>query len=201
MFYHCAIVKNTHVLKTLLCAVILAASATGAALSEPATHAWRVQAQRDGQHGFDFNIGMWKSRIRRLVHPLSGSNTWVNYNGTVRVRPVWGGRANLEEVEADGAAGHLEFVELRLYNADSHQWSINGASGSDGVVVQPPMIGEFKSGRGLFYDQEYFHGRAIFVRQIWSVISPSSYSMVQSFSGDGGKTWEANFIADVTRVQ
>lgn len=86
-----------------------------------------------------------------------------------------------------------------MYNSESHQWSINSANNTDGVINPPPLIGDFNSGRGPFYDQGLFNGRAIFVRQIWTVITPNSYSMVQSFSDDGGTTWETNFTADVTR--
>jgi hypothetical protein len=191
--------NNTHVVKALVFALALVTSSTASALADAAPQA--PQAQRDGQHDFDFNVGTWTSHIRKLLHPLSGSTTWVEYRGNVLVRKVWDGRANLEEVEADGSAGHMEFVELRMYNRDSHQWSINAARPSDGFVQGPPLIGDFDSGRGLFYDQEFWNGKAIFVRQIWTVIGPTSYSMEQSFSQDGGATWEINFIANVTRAQ
>jgi len=62
---------------------------------------------RDGQHDFDFNLGTWKTHIRRLLHPLSGSDEWVELDGTVAVRKVWGGHAQLEEIEADGSTGHF----------------------------------------------------------------------------------------------
>src|SRR5689334_24528435 len=65
-------------------------------------------APRDGSHDFDFEIGKWKTHLRRLVHPLTGSNTWVEYDGTTVVRKVWDGRANLVELEVDGPAGHIE---------------------------------------------------------------------------------------------
>src|SRR4051794_11500675 len=58
-------------------------------------------ARRDGQHDFDFNIGTWKTHVRRLQHPLSGSSAWVESEGTVSVRKIWNGRANLEEIEVD----------------------------------------------------------------------------------------------------
>src|SRR5437762_9391344 len=72
-------------------------------------------AQRDGQHDFDFEIGAWKTHLRRLLHPLTGSTNWVEYEGTSVVRKLWSGRANLVELEADGAAGHFEGLSLRLY--------------------------------------------------------------------------------------
>jgi len=38
--------------------------------------------KRDGQHDFDFELGSWKINLKRLVHPLTGSKTWVEFDGT-----------------------------------------------------------------------------------------------------------------------
>jgi len=155
---------------------------------------------RDGRHDFDFEFGTWRTHLWRLQQPLSGSNTWVEYEGTTVVRKVWNGRANLVELEVDGPAGHIEGLNLRLYNPQSHQWSLNFASSSGGALGQP-TIGEFKNGRGEFFDQELFNGRAILVRFVISDIKPDSCRFEQSFSEDGGKTWEVNWIAIDQRVR
>src|SRR6266705_2932499 len=159
--------------------------------NSPASRTRRQQTlkQRDGQHDFDFEIGTWKTHLKRLLHPLTGSTTWVEYEGTSVVRKIWNGRANLVELVADGPAGHFEGLNLRLYNPQSHQWSLNFA-GSTGGVLSQPTIGEFKNGRGEFFDQETLNGRAIFVRFVISDITPNSCRFEQSFSDDGGKTWE-----------
>jgi hypothetical protein len=154
----------------------------------------------DGQRDFDFEIGTWKTRLSRLQHPLSGSKTWVKYEGTTVVRKVWDGRANLVELDVNGPAGRLEGLSLRLYNPESRQWSLN-FSNSRGGTLSPPSIGEFKNGRGEFYSQESFNGRAIFVRFVISPITPDSLRFEQSFSDDGGKTWEVNWIAIDTRMK
>ncbi len=154
--------------------------------------------ERDGQHDFDFNIGTWKTHIRRLLHPLTGSNSWVELDGTVAVRKVWDGRAMLEEIEADSSTGHFEGLTLFLYNPQAHQWSQTFANSKDGVL-NSPSIGEFKNGRGELFDQETFNGRSILVRTVWSDISPNAHHFEQSFSDDGGKTWEPNFVAMLTR--
>ncbi len=156
--------------------------------------------QRDGQHDFDFEIGAWKTRLRRLLHPLTGSTTWVEYEGTTVVRKVWGGRANLVELEADGPRGHIEGLSLRLYHPQSRQWSLHYANSNDGILG-PPTIGEFKNGRGEFFSQEDLDGRAILVRFVISDITPNSCRFEQAFSADGGKTWEVNWIATDTRVK
>jgi hypothetical protein len=155
---------------------------------------------RDGQHDFDWDIGAWKVHMRRLLHPLAGSTTWVEYNGTDVVRKVWDGRANLGEVEVDGPAGHLELLTLRLYNPQAHQWSINITSSTAGTL-SPPAVGEFKDGRGEFYDQEPFNDRTILVRFGVSEITSNSCRFDQAFSDDGGKTWEVNLNVTETLVK
>jgi hypothetical protein len=168
--------------------------------AEARTGLQRASNVRDGRHDFDFEIGTWKTHLRRLMRPLSGSNTWVEYEGTTVVRKVWGGRANLVELVADGPAGHFEGLSLRLYNPESNQWSLNFANVNGGVMSQP-TIGGFKDGRGEFFNQETLNGRAIFVRFVISDITPNSCRFEQSFSDDGGKTWEVNWIATDTRMK
>jgi hypothetical protein len=155
---------------------------------------------RDGQRDFDFEIGTWNTRLSRLEKPLSGSTSWVKYEGTTVVRKVWEGRANLVELEVDGPTGHLEALSLRLYNPQSRQWSLNFAN-SKGGALSEPSIGEFRNSRGEFLSQEEFNGRTILVRFIIAPITPDSCRFEQSFSDDGGKTWEVNWVATDTRVK
>jgi len=153
----------------------------------------------DGQHDFDFDFGTWSMHIQRLVHPLTGSSEWTEMNGTTVTNKIWNGRANLATVEADGSAGHLELLSLRLYDPRAHQWNINFAT-SDSAVLSVPAVGGFSNGRGDFYDSELFHGRNILVRfSIWPVSSSEVHSE-QAFSADGGRTWETNWINTYTHV-
>jgi hypothetical protein len=173
---------NIHHIRTCLmvCSLVVtpyshgfAQQNSGASTTSPE----RPLAQRDGQHDFDFELGSWKIHLKRLVHPLTGSTTWVEFDGTSVTRKVWDGRAQLEEFETD---------------------SPTGKSGTMGVST----VGEFKDGRGEFYDTEPSgpNGRAILVRFIWSKTNTNSPHFEQSFSEDGGKTWEVNWITDQTRV-
>lgn len=114
---------------------------------------------RDGQHDFDFGIGTWKSHVRRLPKPLTGSSDWVEGTGTVTTRKVWNGRADLEELTMETPAGRLEGLALRLYNPKTHQWRLHWANANKGAVAIPPSFGAFKDGRGEFYDQETFNGK------------------------------------------
>jgi hypothetical protein len=154
---------------------------------------------RDGQHDFDFEFGHWKMHIRRLLHPLTGSNEWTDMEGTTVTDKIWDGRANLATVEADGPTGHLELLALRLYDPRARQWSISFAT-RDSAVLSIPAVGTFTDGRGEFYDSELYHGRNILVRfSIWPV-SENEVHAEQAFSADGGQTWETNWINSFTRV-
>jgi hypothetical protein len=183
----------------LLTVGILAAvpSLSGSRLQAGAT---AKNERRDGQRDFDFHIGSWKTHLRRLQKPLTGSTTWVEYDGTTVVRKVWGGAANLVELDVQGPAGRIEGLSLRLYNPESRQWSLNFANRRGGVLFRP-SIGEFTNGRGEFYAQEDLDGRAILVRFVISDITPESCRFEQAFSDDGGKTWELNWIAVDTRAK
>jgi hypothetical protein len=160
----------------------------------------QVPTRRDGQHDFDFEIGTWKTRLSRRLRPLTGSNTWVEYEGTSIVRKVWGGRANLVELDVSGTAGRIEGLSLRLYNTEARQWSLNFSNSASGTLTLP-VIGEFKDGRGEFFGQETLNGRAIFVRFIISCTDPDVCRFEQAFSDDGGKNWEVNWVAVDTRVK
>lgn len=169
-------------------------------LAEPNPPAAGIAAQpRDGRHDFDWDIGTWKTHQKRRLHPLTGSDTWVEYTGTDVVQKIWDG-ADTGTIEADGPAGHLEIFSVRLYGPDSHQWSIDFTNSATGAFSLP-VVGEFKDGRGDFYDQEAYNGRMILVRFSVFDIKADSCHFEQAFSADGGKTWETNFIVDETRVK
>jgi hypothetical protein len=165
-----------------------------AGLPQPA-----AASARDGARDFDWEIGAWKTHLRRLQKPLTGSASWVEYDGTTTVREVWGGRANLVELDVSGPAGRIEGLSLRLYDPESRQWTLNFSNVKSGTL-SPPTYGEFRDGRGEFFGVDDLGGRAILVRFVISPVGASSWRFEQSFSDDGGKTWESNWIATDTRV-
>jgi len=183
---------NTRPLLFLLLAT-LAAPLLNAAELPPAF------MKQGAPNDFDFEIGNWKTKLRRLTNPLSGKGKWVEYAGTTVVRKVWDGRANLVELEVSGAAGSIEGLSLRLFNPETRQWSLNFANVRGGVMTTP-TLGGFSNGRGEFYSTDTLDGRDILVRFVISEVKADSCHFEQAFSADGGKTWEVNWIADDTRV-
>jgi hypothetical protein len=165
----------------------------------PAAQAAAGQQLRDGQHDFDPLIGKWKYNLKRRLHPLTGSNEWVEMSGMGECFNVPGGRAQLDTIDVNGASGHIEGLTLRSYDPQSHQWRLYWANSKTGIL-DPPQVGEFKDGRGEFYAQDTINGRVILIRYVWTNLMTKSPHFEQSFSDDGGKTWEVNWITDQTRI-
>ena len=157
-------------------------------------------APRDGAHDFDFSFGKWKTHISRLVHPLTGSTEWTEYDGTHIIRQLWNGRASYGELEADGPSGHVEAVSPRLYDPQSHQWSVRYGSSRGGALGEP-VYGTFNAdGSGEFYGQDTLNGRVILVRNLYIPLSARSRRLEIAYSADGGKSWETNWIMVDTKV-
>ena len=154
-------------------------------------------ASRDGSHDFDPLLGSWKYHLRRRLNPLTGSNTWVDYQGTGICRKIYDG-AEIDQFVGDGPAGHIEGLTLRTYNPESHQWRLYWANKRIGIL-DPPQVGEFKNGVGEFYAIDTINNKTILIRFQWTNLNTSTPHFEQSFSDDGGKTWEANWITDQTR--
>lgn len=190
---------RTALLCSIAAVLLLLTSVASSAAQNSISAASNAKTRHDGEHDFDFEGGMWKIHLKRLLHPLTGSKEWVEFDGTSVTRKVWDGKAWLEEFQTSGATGKVEGLTLRLYHPDSHQWYLYWSNAKDGALGIP-TIGEFKDGVGEFYDQEPINGRAVLVRYIWSKITPNSAHFEQAFSDDGGKTWEVNWITDQTRV-
>lgn len=155
-------------------------------------------AAPDGQHDFDPLLGSWNYHLRRRLNPLTGSTNWVDLNGSGACYKLWDARAQLDTIVVNGASGRLEGLTLRLYNPKSHEWRLYWANSKDGVVVTP-QIGRFKNGHGEFYAQDTLNDRSILVKFDWTGLASASPHFEQSFSDDGGKTWEVNWITDQTR--
>jgi len=159
----------------------------------------RAQA-RDGPRDFDFEIGAWRTELKRLVSPLSAPAVWAEYTGTTVVTKVWGGDANLVELDVTGARGHIRALSLRLYDPASKQWSLNFATSSSGAMAVP-SVGGFRDGKGEFLSHEVVEGRMMLVRFEIIPLTADSIRFVQSVSADGGRTWMPNWVALDTRIK
>lgn len=179
------------------CALSIVLLAACASPTRPVAPAASSVVHRDGAHDFAFEIGTWKTRVARLERPLTGSRSWVHYEGTSRVVPLLGGAANLVELDVAGPAGRIQVMSLRLYDPAARRWSLHVAGRSG--VMSSPTVGRFRDGRGEFYGREDLDGAPILVRFVISDITATSCRFEQAFSADDGRTWEVNWIATDTR--
>ncbi|HEY1890702.1 MAG TPA: hypothetical protein VGG63_09860 [Steroidobacteraceae bacterium] len=155
-----------------------------------------ASAVRDGQHDFDFLFGRWKVHLKRKA---PGTDHWTESDGYGVYRKVWGGRANLNEFFSVSPSDHVEGLTLRTYNPATHLWSLYWASSRDGILSSA-QVGRFDHGRGEFYSQDNSDGTGTLVRYVWSNSTPTSAHFEQAFSQDGGRSWQVNWISDMTRI-
>ena len=188
--------------KTILAAFAVALLvAAGSARAQAAAAGPPGASTRDGSHDFDFLIGDWKAHLKQLVDPLTGSTTWREYDGYSRTHKLLDSNANFEDFKVDDARDdlHKHAQTLRLYNPASHQWNIYLVDVDKGTLGLPPTVGEYVDGRLELYDYEDWKGRWTLVRYVWSHSGATTAHFEQSFSTDAGKTWEVNWICDLTR--
>jgi len=146
-------------------------------------------------------MGRWNVHLHKLAHPLTGSNEWIEYEGTSVMRKIWDERANMEEFKVTSLDKrlHIDAQTLRLYDPDARHWSIWLGDAAHGKLAGPPTVGAFRDGRGEFFDAEDFNGRPILVRYVWTHPTPTTARMEQSFSPDWGRSWEVNWICELSR--
>jgi hypothetical protein len=152
-----------------------------------------------GRRDFEPLLGHWDYRLKRRLKPLTGSTQWIELTGNGNCTPLWHGRAQLDTLNVESSTTHIEGLTLRLFNPKTHEWRLYWANSKDGVVAAP-QVGQFKARHGEFYAQDTFDDKSIFVKFDWSALDSSSPHFEQSFSGDGGKNWEVNWVTDQTRT-
>lgn len=181
---------NIHLPALLVALTLAMPPATALGSGDPVT--------TSGQRDFDCEIGTWDTQLKRLSEPLSGKTRWLEYTGTSVVKALMGKRANLVELDVNGAAGRITGVSLRLYQPESGQWTLHFANLANGLMTDP-MFGFFKQGTGTFYGQDTVHGRMVSVRFLVIPVNKDQWRFEQAYSADGGATWETNWIAVDTR--
>lgn len=159
-------------------------------------------ANLSGLHAFDFYFGTWRAHHRKLTERLMGSHDWIEFDGTISVRPLMNGWANVDEsVFNIPNGGTYRGVTLRSYDGVTGQWNIWWLDGrSPSAPLDPAVKGRFVNGIGLFYADDTLRGKPVKVRFTWSHISATTARWEQAFSGDGGKSWETNWVTDFTKI-
>jgi len=152
-------------------------------------------------HDWDFLVGRWTVRHRRLKARLAGSTEWEEFNGTSALSPTLGGAGNVDDNLLELPSGTYRAVGIRAFDPKSSQWSIWWLDARYPTAIDPPVRGGFKDGVGTFVGHDTLNGRPIKVRFLWSQITANSAHWEQAFSPDGGATWETNWLMEFTRAR
>jgi hypothetical protein len=156
-------------------------------------------ASTSSVHDFDFWFGTWRAKNRRLRERLAGCDEWDEFEATSVARPILDGFGNVDEFRTDYAGGFVG-MSLRIFDPETRLWAIYWADSRRPCFLEPPVVGSFSDGVGVFECDEEFNGRPIVVRYTWSGITGKAANWAQSFSEDGGETWETNWTVEHTRV-
>lgn len=194
-----AVLATTRILRPRTATTRFAAASVVAALIV-CVLSTSAPAAADHQHDFDFEFGAWTTTLKMQPAPLTGSKHWVTLTGTSVVHKLWDGRGNYGELEVGNAETHIEALTLRLYDPKVQQWKVYFANSKSGALDATPMVGRFDENRGVFYNTEHYNGKMVRVRFVFSNITLRTFTFTQSFSADGGKTWEPNWIGTFLRV-
>jgi hypothetical protein len=151
-------------------------------------------------HDFDFWFGRWDVRNRCLKRRLSGSDDWEEFPATVTTRPLLDGVGNEDEFRTDHAGGFVG-MSFRFFDPERRRWSIYWADSRRPGELDPPVFGTFSGDTGLFEGEDVYRGRPILVRFTWSGITTDTPRWEQSFSDDGGREWETNWVMDFSRSE
>ncbi len=154
----------------------------------------------DAPKDWDFLVGRWNVKHRRLRERLVGSDQWDEFGGTLVNWPVLGGKGNVGDNVMEFPNGTVRGVGIRAFDGASGQWSSWWLDGRDPADIAAPVSGRFADGIGTFVGDDTHKGRAIRTRVLWSRITPTSARWEQSSSADGGATWESNWVSDFTRA-
>lgn len=145
---------------------------------------------------FDFFAGNWNIKNRRLKQKNVNSNTWDEFTATQKCWIMLDGVANVDEF--DCPEREFKGMSIRTLNLETHLWSIYWINSTSGQLFSP-VIGGFNGDHGVFFGDDVDDGIPIVARFEWEA-HPTSPTWKQSYSWDGGTTWELNWIMELTKA-
>jgi hypothetical protein len=158
-----------------------------------------IQLHPHAPKDFDFFMGSWKVRHRRLKERLIGCSEWESFSGFCVVQKTLGGFGNVDDNVVEIPSGTYRAATIRSFDAQQGTWSIWWLDGRNPGSLDVPVVGRFADGVGTFLAGDVLNGRPIQVRFEWTCPQADAPRWEQAFSADAGETWETNWIMDFTR--
>jgi hypothetical protein len=151
------------------------------------------------RHDFDFIIGDWRVRHRRLNSRMTGCTEWTEFPGTSSTRKILGGFGNVEDNVLNFPEGEVKAAAFRSFDAASGKWAIWWLDGRAPHHLDVPVVGSFSGPVGTFLANDSLDQKPIVIRFIWHANQGGGPRWEQAFSGDGGRTWETNWVMEFVR--
>jgi hypothetical protein len=148
---------------------------------------------------FDFIIGDWLVRHRRLNARLCGCTEWSEFEGRTTTRKILGGFGNVEDNVLGLPGGEVRAAAFRSFDPSTRTWAIWWLSDRAPHALDVPVVGGFSGIVGLFFADDTFEGRHITMRFTWHAYADRNPTWEQAFSDDGGLTWETNWTMEFER--
>lgn len=149
-------------------------------------------------HDFDFLMGKWSVKHRRLRTRLTGDTHWESFAGSCEAFPILGGVGNVDDNVLELPGGTYTAASIRVFDPSRNLWSIWWIDSRTGTIA-PPVRGSFQSRTGTFYGDDELRGKPVRARFIWSDITERSAQWQQAFSNDSGISWETNWFMEFLR--
>jgi hypothetical protein len=150
---------------------------------------------------FDFIIGDWSVRHRRLNSRLTGCTEWTEFAGQTSTRKILGGFGNVEDNLLFFPDGEVRAAALRSFDAQTRTWAIWWLDGRAPHRLDDPVVGGFSGPVGVFFADDTLDGKPIKVRFTWNANPGGNPGWEQAFSGDGGASWETNWVMEFARTR
>jgi hypothetical protein len=148
---------------------------------------------------FDFVIGNWLVKHRRLKERLANCTEWLEFDGEMSTQKILGGFGNVEDNILRLPDQEVRAIALRSYDQNTKNWSIWWLDGRFPGRIDVPVVGNFVDGVGTFFANDTFQEIPIFVRFVWRQIGVDLLRWEQAFSADEGESWETNWTMDFHR--
>jgi hypothetical protein len=151
-------------------------------------------SQSSSQHDFDFLLGGWKIRNRKLKEPLAGCDEWEEFDASQHCHQILQGFGDYDIFSTEFDGKPFEGFTLRLFDPKTRLWTLYWAD-SSAAKLDGGKVGSFDGDIGEFFAREVFVGKNVLVRFHWDKRNPKAPVWSAAFSGDEGHTWEWNWYA------
>lgn len=159
-----------------------------------------VPSPESNKNDFDFYVGNWKIRNKRLKTKLNNCDEWIEFDATQEMDLVLNGLGNVDYFHATFDGEPFEGMSIRFFDPKTRLWCIYWSDNTKSGVLEPPVLGSFYGNLGIFYTKDKFEGRDILVKFEWDKTDSDNPTWRQGFSIDKGASWEWNWYMYMSRV-